>query len=81
MNNYITRLDAAKEKLQTAQNDKIRLEEKLKSSETKLAELREEMLVYDVTPDNIEAEIERLDDYISKTLSEIEEKLGQLEWI
>jgi len=78
MNNYADRISKAKETLQTAQNNKIRLEEKLKAYEKRLEELKEEMANYNVTPDTIVAEIDRLDNNIQVGLNEVEEKLGRI---
>lgn len=73
------RIKELKSRISTLNDEKIRAETQQQSAEKQLAELKEEMSSYGVTPDNIGDKIKSLESEISEGLDSIEKSVAGVE--
>lgn len=76
---FETRISIAKSKIESLKEEKIKTETELKNAKESLDTTIEEIKQMGVTPETIDAEIEKLKKMIEDNLNYIEENIPQLE--
>lgn len=74
----MARLNSAKAKLEAAKTEKARAEATVENLTKQLADIDLELAALGVTPDQLEAEIARLDAEVEEKLTQAEQLLGAM---